>query len=78
MSDDEDLEEFGGLARWRDVLLCFPEGSREQYRLPEIAGRLPRNFDRPLNDARTVYERFVLVDAVTRPPVYEWADIVER
>ena len=78
MSGDEDLEEFGGLARWRQVILRFPGGSTTQYRLPEIAGGLPGNFDRPLNDARTAYERFVLADAAAEPPVYEWTDILER
>ncbi|MGA0569062.1 hypothetical protein ACO2Q7_17165 [Rathayibacter sp. KR2-224] len=33
MSDVEGLEEFGGLARWRDVLLHFPKGPTEPHRL---------------------------------------------
>lgn len=78
MSDDDGLEEFGGLARWRQVLLRFPAGATESYRLPEIAGGLPGNFDRPLNDARTAYERFVLIDGAAEPPIYEWTDILER
>ena len=78
MSDVEGLEEFDGLGRWRDVVLRFPEGNTEGFRLVAIAGRLPINFDRPLNQARTAYERFVLADPDAEPPVYEWADIVER
>ena len=77
MSDVEGLEEFGGLARWRDVLLRFPKGRTEEHRLVAIAGRLPGEFKRPLNDARTVYERFVLVDGDAATPVYEWRDIEE-
>ena len=77
MSDDEGLEEFGGLARWRQVILRFPGGSTSRYRLPEIAGSLPSNFDRPLNDTRTAYERFVLADAAAVLPVYEWMEILE-
>ncbi|MGO4535150.1 hypothetical protein [Leifsonia sp. 2MCAF36] len=78
MNDDEGLEEFGELACWRDVLLRFPGGLTRLYLLPEIAGQLPRNFDRPLNDARTAYERFVRADGAGELPAYEWTEIVER
>lgn len=78
MSDVDGLEEFDGLGRWRDVVLRFPGGNTQAFRLVVIAGRLPFNFDRPLNQARTAYERFVLADADAELPVYEWTDNVER
>jgi hypothetical protein len=78
MNDREGLEEFGGLARWRDVLLRFPGGRTEPYRLVAIDGRLPAEFQRPLNEARTAYERFELVGRDSDVAVYEWRDIEER
>lgn len=78
MSGNEGLEEFGGLARWRDVKVRFPNGLTKLYLVPEIGGRLPKNFDRPLNDAQTAFERFALVDAAAELPVYEWIDMLER
>lgn len=78
MDDAEGLEEFGGLARWRDVTLRFPGGRTEPYSIPMIDGRLPREFKRPLNDARTVYEAFDLAGQDADGAVYDWRDIVER
>lgn len=78
MNDREGLEEFGGLARWRDVLLRFPGGRSEPYRLVAIDGQLPAEFQRPLNQARTAYERFELVGRDSDVAVYEWRDIEER
>lgn len=77
MSDRDGLEEFGELARWRDVLLRFPGGRTEPYRVVAIDGRLPSKFQRPLNDARTVYERFELLGRDSDVAVYEWRDIEE-
>jgi hypothetical protein len=77
VSDVEGLEEFAGLARWRNVLLHFPKGPTEPHRLVAIAGRLPGEFNRPLNEARTVHERFVLVEGDAATPVYEWREIKE-
>lgn len=78
MSDMDGLEELGGLARWREVVLRFPGGSTQPYRLVELDGRLPFDFRRPLNDARITYERFELAESHSEPPIYDWADIEER
>lgn len=59
-------------------MLRFPGGNTEAFRLVAIAGRLPFNFDRPLNQARTAYKRFVLSDASAEPPVYAWTENVEK
>ncbi|WP_172823174.1 MULTISPECIES: hypothetical protein [unclassified Leifsonia] len=45
--DIDGLEEFGGLARWRDVELRFPGGRTEPYRVMEMDGRLPRELEAP-------------------------------
>jgi hypothetical protein len=77
MIDDDRLEEFGGLARWRDVLLRFPEGRTEPHRLLAIDGLLPYAFKRPLNEARTTYEMFVLTEPAREGAIYDWSDIEE-
>ncbi len=78
MNDHEGLEEFGGLARWRHALLRFPGGRTEPGRVVAVDGRLPAEFQRPLNEACTAYESFRLVGQDADVAVYEWRDIEER
>lgn len=78
MSDVDGLEEFGGLARWHAAVLRFPGGRTEPHHLVAIDGRLPAEFTRPLNEARTAYERFELVGRDADTAVYEWRDLEER
>lgn len=77
MGDVDGLEEFGGLARWRNALLRFPGGRTEPYRIVAMDGRLPSEFKRPLNESRTTYETFVLTSNDTDVAVYDWRDIEE-
>lgn len=72
MSDVGGLEEFGGIARWRDAVLRFPDGHIEAHRLVTVGGRLPHEFKRPLDEARTAYETFILVGLSADGAVYEW------
>jgi hypothetical protein len=78
MSDVDGLEEFGGLARWRDVLLRYPGGRTEPYRMVAMDGHLPGEFKRPLNESRTAYETFTLASQGVDGAVYDWRDIEER
>ena len=78
MSDVDGLEEFGGLARWRDVLLRYPQGRTEPYRMVAMDGHLPREFKRPLNESRTAYETFTLTRQDIDRAIYDWRDIEER
>lgn len=78
MSDVEGLEEFGGLARWCNVVLRYPDGRTEPHRIIAVDGYLPSEFKRPLNGSRTVYETFVLTSTAVDVAVYEWRDIEER
>jgi hypothetical protein len=78
VSDVDGLAEFDGLTRWRSLLLRFPDGRSQSHRLVAIAGRLPGEFKRLLNEARTVYERFMLVDGDAPTPMYEWREIEEN
>lgn len=78
MNDMAGLEEFGGVARWRNVMLHFPDGHIESHRLVAIDGQLPNELKRPLNGARTAYERFTLCTIVGGGDVYRWVDFEER
>jgi hypothetical protein len=78
MSDDDGFEEFGGLARWCEILLRYSRGRTEPYRLVAIDGQLPQEFKRPLDHALTTYERFVRSERINDGAIYEWSDIEEN